>query len=111
MREGTSERGRNGATHASDDETGNRLRTDAQIERMIERFETALRGRPNYAIGMIGLATVVAGRNYKLRALELCRQARDGAPGDAEVLARARRLFASLVPAYHVPMMNDARRN
>ena len=87
------------------------MTSDSQIERMIETFETALVGRPNYAIGMIGLAELVASKKCRLRAFELCQKARGAAPGDAEVLARARRLLSSLVPRYHVPMINDSRRN
>src|SRR5262249_13356009 len=38
-------------------------------------------------------------------------KAQRAAPDDAEVRARARRLLAYLVPSYHIPMMNDGRRN
>ncbi len=87
------------------------MTSESEIERMIESFERALQGRPNYAIGMIGLAEVVAGKKHKFRAFELCQKALAAGAGDAEIAARARRLLSSLVPGYHVPMMNDARRN
>jgi hypothetical protein len=87
------------------------MTADSDIERMIESFEAALNGRPNYAIGLLGLAEVVAKKKCKLRAFELCRKALAMSAGDAEVLTKARRLLSSLVPYYHIPMMNDARRN
>jgi type II protein arginine methyltransferase len=45
------------------------------------------------------------------RAVELARRAIAAAPGDPATRMRARRLLGSLLPGYHVPMMNDARRN
>src|SRR5262245_54266324 len=84
---------------------------DAKFERLIETFEKALEGKPANAIGLIGLAKLAADNNKKLRAFELCRRALAAGAGDTQVELRARRLLASLVPAYHVPMMNDTRRN
>jgi type II protein arginine methyltransferase len=60
---------------------------------------------------LIGLAEVVARKQQRLRAFELCRKAMAAGMGDSEVAFRARRLLSSLVPRYHVPMMNDAQRN
>jgi type II protein arginine methyltransferase len=60
---------------------------------------------------LIGLAEVVASKKQPFRAFELCRKALAIGAGDAEVTVRARRLMSSLVRGYHVPMMNDARRN
>ena len=87
------------------------MESNFEIEQMIESFERALEGRPNYPIGLIGLAEVVAGRKQKARAFELCRKAMMAGAGNAEVAARGRRLLSALVPQYHVGMMNDARRN
>jgi hypothetical protein len=87
------------------------MTADADIERMIESFEAALKGRSNYAIGLVGLAEVAANKQFRLRAFELCRKALTMDAGNAEVLTKARGLLSSLLPSYHIPMMNDARRN
>jgi type II protein arginine methyltransferase len=81
------------------------------LERTIATFEAALRGRPDYAYHLVGVAETVAARKAPLRAAALARQAIAAAPGDPAVRMRARRLLGSLLPGYHVPMMNDARRN
>jgi SAM-dependent methyltransferase len=85
--------------------------SNSEVERMIECFESALEGRPNYLIGLVGLAEVVARKKQKFRAFELCQKALDIGAGNAEVAVRAKRLMSALVPRYHVPMMNDARRH
>jgi type II protein arginine methyltransferase len=86
-------------------------KSEPQIERMIEAFESALKERPDYPIGIIGLAELVAIKKQRFRAFELCRKALAIGAGDAEVAIRARRLMSSLVRGYHVGMMNDLRRN
>jgi SAM-dependent methyltransferase len=89
------------------------MEPNSEIERMIASFERELAGRPDYPIRMIGLAQVVAIKKQPFRAFELCRKALAAAAGAgaAEVRVRARRLLSSLIPRYHVRMMNDARRN
>ena len=84
---------------------------NSEIEAMIASFEGVMVARPDYPIRMIGLAEVVARKKQPFRAFELCRKALAAGIGDAEVAFRARRLLSSLVPGYHVPMMNDTRRN
>jgi SAM-dependent methyltransferase len=81
------------------------------VERMIAQFEAALRGRPDPGYALVGLAEMVAVKKAPLRAATLARQAIAAAPGDPATRMRARRLLGSLLPGYHVPMMNDARRN
>ncbi|MEA3035794.1 MAG: hypothetical protein QOH04_1559 [Sphingomonadales bacterium] len=81
------------------------------IERMIATFEAALRGRDDHAWALLGVAETVAAKKHPLRAAELARRAVAAAPADPAVRMRARRLLGSLLPGYHVPMMNDARRN
>ena len=78
---------------------------------MVEGFETGFAGLPNYARNVLGLAEVVAEKKDKLRAFELARKALHAAQGDPILVSRARSLLSSLVPGYHVPMMNDSRRN
>ncbi|MBL6851941.1 MAG: 50S ribosomal protein L11 methyltransferase [Alphaproteobacteria bacterium] len=81
------------------------------IEQMITTFRAGLRGKPNYAYNLAGLAEVVAHKKVPLRALEVAREALAAAGDDPRAATRARRLMAGLIPGYHVPMMNDARRN
>jgi protein arginine N-methyltransferase 7 len=84
---------------------------DGDIERMIATFEAALEGRDDYAWALLGVAETVAAKKHPVQAAELARRAIAAAPGDPAVTMRARRLLGSLLPGYHVPMMNDARRN
>jgi type II protein arginine methyltransferase len=84
---------------------------DTKLETMIAAAEGALAGRPNYAVGIIALAEVVAAKKRKVRAYELTRKALAAAPDDPEVIVRARRLMHGLAPGYHVRMMNDPDRN
>ncbi len=82
-----------------------------EIESLIATFEAGLRGKPDYALHMIGLAEMVAKKKHKLRAFELARIGLAAGQGDPRVVARGRALLHSLLPGYHVPMMNDAWRN
>ncbi|MEA3060566.1 MAG: hypothetical protein QOJ94_347 [Sphingomonadales bacterium] len=81
------------------------------IDRMIATFEAALAGRDERAWALLGVAEAVAGKKDRRRAAEVALRALAAAPGDPAVRMRARRLLASLLPGYHAPMMNDARRN
>jgi type II protein arginine methyltransferase len=83
----------------------------SEIEAMIASLEGAMVARPDYPIRLIDLAEVVARKSQPFRAFELCRKAIAAGIGDSEVAFRARRLLSSLVLRYHVPMMNDTRRN
>ena len=87
------------------------MEPEPSIDAMIATFEQSLEGQPTYAIGMVGLAELVAGKHREVRAYRLARKALAAAPGDPEVLVRSRRLLHSLAPGYHVRMMNDAGRN
>jgi len=82
-----------------------------EIERMIATIDAALRQKPDYPYNLIGLAEMVAARKANCRAAQLARDAMALGRDDSATIMRGRRLLASLVPGYHVPMMNDARRN
>ena len=82
-----------------------------EIEVMIAAFERAISSKSDYAMRLVGLAGVVAAKGHRLRALELCRKAIALDREDRQLAVRARRLHSTLIPRYHVPMMNDARRN
>jgi type II protein arginine methyltransferase len=81
------------------------------VEQLIATFEAALQGRPDAALGLTGLAELVADRGHKRRAAQIARRALALAPDDAQVRARCRALLQGAIPGYHAPMMNDARRN
>jgi type II protein arginine methyltransferase len=83
----------------------------ASIDAMIATFERSLEGRAPYAIGMIGLAEVVAGKKHRVKAYHLVCKALEAAPGDPEVAVRARQMLQALAAPYHVRMMNDPGRN
>src|SRR4051812_42543646 len=84
---------------------------DLQMDQMIAGFLTGIEGKPGYAVNLVGLAEVVLGKKDKLQAFELARRALEATGSDTAVAARARAILGSLLPGYHVPMMNDARRN
>ncbi|MEO7692165.1 MAG: 50S ribosomal protein L11 methyltransferase [Sphingomonas sp.] len=81
------------------------------IDRMIATLGAALRQRPDYPNHLIGLAEMVAAKKHRRRAVALAREAMALGRDDPATIMRGRRLLASMLPGYHVPMMNDARRN
>lgn len=81
------------------------------IDRMIATLGAALRQRPDYPYHLVGLAEMVAAKKHRKRAFALAREAMTLGRDDPATIMRGRRLLASLLPGYHVPMMNDARRN
>ena len=81
------------------------------IDRMIATLGAALRQRPDYPYHLVGLAEMVAAKKHRRRAFTLTREAMALGRDDPATIMRGRRLLASLLPGYHVPMMNDARRN
>ena len=83
----------------------------ADIDKLIAGFEAAAAGAPDFAFKLVGLAETVALARAPARAAALAHRATAEAPDDPAVRMRARRLLGALLPGYHVPMMNDARRN
>ena len=82
-----------------------------EIEQMIAAMDAALQGRPDYPYHLVGLAEMAALKKHRIRAIDLARKALALAAGDPATRMRARRLLGAMLPGYHVPMMNDARRN
>lgn len=82
-----------------------------EIDRTIATFDATLRQRPDYPFHLVGLAEMIAAKKHRGRALKLVREAMRLGRDDPATIMRGRRLLASMLPAYHVPMMNDARRN
>lgn len=81
------------------------------IDRMIATLGAALRERADYPFHLVGLAEMVAAKKHRRRALKLAREGMALGRDDPATMMRGRRLLASMLPGYHVPMMNDARRN
>lgn len=84
---------------------------DNELDRLAARFQEAVRGDPDAAFKLVALAEAASLAKDPVRAVSLARQAIAAAPDDPATRMRARRLLGSLLPGYHVPMMNDARRN
>ncbi|HXQ50490.1 MAG TPA: 50S ribosomal protein L11 methyltransferase [Stellaceae bacterium] len=84
---------------------------DGGFEQALAVLERQIEGTPNYARNLVALAELGKRKRLAFRAFELARKAIAAARGDAEVVGRARDLLGGLVRGYHVPMMNDARRN
>lgn len=82
-----------------------------EIERLIATMDAAMRGKPDYPRNLAGLAELVAAKNDPLRAFELARKALGLAQDDPRTTARLHALMSSLIPRYHIAMMNDVRRN
>jgi protein arginine N-methyltransferase 7 len=82
-----------------------------EIDRLISAFMAGIEGKPNYARNLVGLAEVVFGKKEEVRAFELARRALRESEDDTEADIRARALLSSILPSYHIRMMNDARRN
>ncbi|HEX5182870.1 MAG TPA: 50S ribosomal protein L11 methyltransferase [Allosphingosinicella sp.] len=81
------------------------------LDALAARFEAAVRDDPEAGFKLVGLAEAASMAKDPERAVALARRALAAAPGDPATRMRARRLLGSLLPGYHVPMMNDARRN
>lgn len=81
------------------------------LETLAARFEEAVRGDPDAGFKLVGLAEAASMAKDPERAIALARRALATAPDDPATRMRVRRLLGSLLPGYHVPMMNDARRN
>ncbi len=86
----------------------NRLsRTDDAISAM----EKACEVDPENAIAANNLAVMLSDAGRKREALVRFRRALDLQPGNVHIQHQIRRLGAEQVPFWHIPMMNDVRRN
>lgn len=83
--------------------------------RDVEREAAAIIAECGYhSVGhdrLVGLAGVMAGRKQNLLAYRLLRHVLGAPQCEPDIRIRARRLLSQLVPAYHLPMINDPRRN
>jgi type II protein arginine methyltransferase len=78
-------------------------------EAQLVALEAAIPQGPERAAHFAALAEIAAAKKLFLRAATLAKRAM--AIGDGAVVARGHRLLSSLLPGYHIAMMNDARRN
>jgi SAM-dependent methyltransferase len=87
--------------------------TEAVLQRMEKRMgtraERAILDLPDYPAQLVKLGESMASKSYFSQALRFCRKAID--LGSPEVVAAARRVLNRWTPGYHLPMMNDQRRN
>lgn len=81
------------------------------LDRMIERVEKESSGKPDYAQRLVALAEDIASQGHHLKAYKLCRQAITHETAPEPLKVAVRRLMNRIIPGYHIPMMNDARRN
>lgn len=84
---------------------------DEKITHVIETFAAAARSRPKQALGLVSVAGFAASKKKNLRAFEFAREAMALSSPSSEAYVRARHVLGGLIPRYHIPMMNDARRN
>ncbi|HWD28534.1 MAG TPA: 50S ribosomal protein L11 methyltransferase [Rhizomicrobium sp.] len=78
---------------------------------LLAALEAAVPVGPQYPTHLLSLAEVAIGKKQPKRAAEIALRALKHGGGDPATQARGHRLLASLLPGYHIAMMNDARRN
>ncbi|WP_017664637.1 50S ribosomal protein L11 methyltransferase [Porphyrobacter sp. AAP82] len=77
----------------------------------IAALEAACAADPENAVAANNLAVTLADAGRKHEALEQFTRARAMQPSNLHIEHQIRRLNAELVPFWHIPMLNDARRN
>jgi type II protein arginine methyltransferase len=82
-----------------------------QRERAIALLEASCAADPANAISANNLAVFLADAGRKTEALAKFREALALQPGNIHIEHQIRRLCAELVPFWHIPMLNDTRRN
>jgi type II protein arginine methyltransferase len=82
---------------------------DDDSARQLAALEAVIPPGPGHSAHLLALAEIAIGKKLPLRAAQLA--LRGMKEGDAALRARGHRLLSSLLPGYHIAMMNDARRN
>jgi tetratricopeptide (TPR) repeat protein len=82
-----------------------------QTDAAITALSAACRIEPDNAVAANNRAVLLSNANRKEEALAEFRRALALQPGNIHVQHQIRRLSTDLVPFWHVPMMNDTRRN
>ena len=82
-----------------------------QRDRAIAALEASCAADPANAVAANNLAVCLADAGRKHEALTKFREALSLQPGNIHIEHQIRRLCAELVPFWHIPMLNDTRRN
>jgi len=82
-----------------------------QFELAIAALEASCAADPDNAVAANNLAVILADSGRKSEAFEHFTRALALQPGDLHIEHQIRRLSAELVPFWHIPMLNDTRRN
>ncbi len=77
----------------------------------IAALEASCAADPSNPVAANNLAVILADAGRKGEALEQFTRALALQPGDIHIEHQIRRLSAEIVPFWHIPMLNDARRN
>lgn len=82
-----------------------------RFDEAIAALEASCAADPDNAVAAKNLAVILADSGRKSEALEHFERALALQPGDLHIEHQIRRLSAELVPFWHIPMLNDTRRN
>ena len=82
-----------------------------RLDLAIAALEAAVAADPTDAVAANNLAVTLADAGRKHEALEQFTRARALQPGNLHIEHQIRRLSAEIVPFWHIPMLNDTRRN
>ncbi len=82
-----------------------------QFDLAIAALEASCAIDPDSPVAANNLAVILADSGRKSEALEHFERALALQPGDLHIEHQIRRLSAELVPFWHIPMLNDTRRN
>jgi type II protein arginine methyltransferase len=82
-----------------------------QLDRAIAALEASCAADPANPLFANNLAVILSDAGRKTEALEQFAHALALQPGNIHIEHQIRRLSAELVPFWHIPMLNDARRN
>ncbi|WP_086738138.1 protein arginine N-methyltransferase [Erythrobacter colymbi] len=82
-----------------------------RIEQAIAALRASFAADPENPVTANNLAVMLADAGHKSEALEQFTAALALQPGNLHIEHQIRRLSAELVPFWHIPMLNDARRN
>lgn len=82
-----------------------------QLDRAIEELQTSCALDPADPVAANNLGVMLSDAGRKSEALDQFERALILKPGDIHIEHQARRLSGEMVPFWHIPMLNDARRN
>ena len=92
-------------------EKGLILARNGRFEEAIAAIAASCKADPDNPVAANNLAVILADSGRKSEALAHFERALALRPGDLHIEHQIRRLSAELVPFWHIPMLNDTRRN